>query len=70
MCIILPIIVTFTLILSSFLSGNIIDIPHGTQEGGIISVIGYFIILSVLMAIIFIISLLYRKFNMTDTYNE
>ncbi len=68
--IILPIIITFALILSSFLSGKIIDIPHGTQEGGIISVIGYFIISSVLMAIIFVMSFLYRKFNKTNTYNE
>jgi hypothetical protein len=47
--ILIPAILTGMLI-SSFLSGKIIDIPKGTQQGGIISAIGVFtIILSVLI---------------------
>lgn len=33
------------MLIAMFLTGNIIDIPHGTQEGGIISGIGVLVIL-------------------------
>tara|TARA_B110000114_G_C14838698_1_gene295772 strand:- start:338 stop:547 length:210 start_codon:yes stop_codon:yes gene_type:complete len=42
--ILIPAILTGILI-SSFLSGKIIDIPKGTQQGGIISAIGVFTII-------------------------
>ena len=41
-------------LISSFLSGKIIPIPHGTHEGGVISAIGISIIL-VAMSIVIII---------------
>lgn len=51
-----PVIVVLSFYLFyAFSSGKIIPIPHGTREGGIIMVIGYFVILitMILMSVIF-----------------
>lgn len=53
-----------TLLISLFLSGKIILIPHGTQEGGIISAVGVAVILLINFVIIFGINrIFYHKKN-------
>ena len=65
-----PPILFFTIIglvscylLNAFLSGKIITIPHGTRQGGIISVIGYFIILIIMIFICVVFGVITRKYQ-------
>jgi hypothetical protein len=46
--------VTTGLFINLFLAGKIIDIPHGTHKGGVISAIG----VAVILCIMFIVALL------------
>lgn len=53
-----------TTLIQSFLAGEIIDIPHGTDEGGVIGGVGVGVILIVMFIInFFTMSLINRKTN-------
>ncbi len=49
--VIFPMGIFTSIIIVWFLSGKIIDIPHGTHEGGIISAVGVFSILVLSLAL-------------------
>lgn len=46
-------IVSIPVCIVLFLSGKIIDIPHGTRQGGIVSAIGVAVILATLFTLYF-----------------
>jgi len=53
----MAIAIVTSILVSLFLSGNIIDIPKGTHEGGVISAIG----VSAILVFMVIISLIVNK---------
>lgn len=63
--VIFPIGIFTSIIIVWFLSGKIIDIPHGTHEGGIISAVGVFFIL----VLSFTLSYLFARLNKSQKNN-
>lgn len=63
---IIPLFVSITIFLIYlFLSGKIIDIPKGTEEGGLYGAIGVGIILIVVFALVFLTFKMIKKNSFT-----